>query len=121
MPFTAVLGATALAVGADEVRLRLEWDATRCTAGGLLHGGAMMGLADAAGGWSAFLNLPDGATGTATVDSTTHFLRGVSGGHVEAAARPLHVGRTMIVVDTEVHDADGRLVGRVTQTQAVLR
>ncbi|WP_214368179.1 PaaI family thioesterase [Pseudonocardia sp. H11422] len=121
MPFTAVLGATALVVGADEVRLRLEWDAMRCTAGGLLHGGALMGLADAAGGWSAFLNLPDGATGTATVDSMTHFLRGVSGGHVEAAARPLHAGRSMIVIDTDVRDAGGCLVGRVTQTQAVLR
>ncbi|GEL16860.1 PaaI family thioesterase [Pseudonocardia asaccharolytica] len=121
MPFTAVLGASALAAGPDAVRLRLDWDPTRCTAGGLLHGGALIGLADAAGGWSAFLNLPEGATGTATVDSTAHFLRGVSDGHVEATARPLHRGRTVIIIDTEVHDAAGRLVCRVTQTQAVLR
>ena len=78
MPFTAVLGATALKVGPDEVVLRLDWDATRCTSGGLLHGGALMALADAAGGWCAFLNLPDGATGTATVTSATNFLRPVT-------------------------------------------
>ncbi|MFC5996854.1 PaaI family thioesterase [Pseudonocardia hispaniensis] len=121
MPFTAVLGASAVAAEPDRVRLRLNWDPTRCTAGGMLHGGALIGLADAAGGWNAFLNLPEGATGTATVDSTTHFLRGVSGGHVEATARPLHRGRTVIIIDTEVRDAAGRLVCRVTQTQAVLR
>ena len=121
MPFTGVLGATALKVGPDEVVLRLDWDATRCTSGGLLHGGALMALADAAGGWCAFLNLPDGASGTATVTSATNFLRPVTEGHVEATACPLKLGRTMIVVDTELRDADGRLVARVTQTQAVLR
>jgi 1,4-dihydroxy-2-naphthoyl-CoA hydrolase len=121
MPFTAVLGATALKVGPDEVVLRLDWDATRCTTAGLLHGGALMALADSAGGWCAFLNLPDGATGTATVTSATNFLRPVTGGHVEATARPLNIGRTVIVADTELRDAEGRLAARVTQTQAVLR
>lgn len=120
MPFTALLGATVTAAGAGEVRLRLAWDATRCTAGGLLHGGALMGLADSAGGLCAFLNLPAGATGTATISSATNFLRGVRDGHVEAVARPLNTGRTVIVVDTELRDAAGKLVGRVTQTQAVL-
>ncbi len=121
MPFTALLGATAVAVAPDEVRLTLDWDPNRCTAGGVLHGGALMGLADAAGGLCAYLNLPDGATGTATVSSATNFLRAVREGHVEAVARPLHVGRTVIVVDTELRDAEGRMVARTTQTQAVQR
>jgi 1,4-dihydroxy-2-naphthoyl-CoA hydrolase len=121
MPFTAVLGATALRVAPEEVALRLGWDEGRCTSGGLLHGGALMALADSAGGWCAYLNLPEGATGTATVTSATNFLRPVTRGHVEAVARPLNLGRTVIVVDTELRDADGRLTARVTQTQAVLR
>lgn len=119
MPFTALLGATAVAVAPDEVRLRLEWDPSRCTAGGVLHGGALMGLADAAGGLCAFLNLPQGAGSTATITSATNFLRTVRDGHVEAVSRPLNVGRTVIVVDTELRDAGGGLVARVTQTQAV--
>ena len=121
MPFTALLGATARRVGPGEVVLRLDWDAGRCTSGGVLHGGALMALADAAGGLCAFLTLPDGARGTATVTSATNFLRPVPAGHVEAVARPLQVGRTVIVLDTELCDADGRLAARVTQTQAVLR
>ncbi|MGI5131768.1 PaaI family thioesterase [Pseudonocardia sp. CA-107938] len=121
MPFTQLLGATTVAVSKEEVRLRLDWDATRTTAGGALHGGALMGLADAGGGLCAFLNLPEGAVGTATISSATNFLRGVRDGHVEAVSRPLQVGRTVIVVDTEITDASGRLVARVTQTQAVQR
>jgi 1,4-dihydroxy-2-naphthoyl-CoA hydrolase len=121
MPFTALLGATVAAVAPAEVRLRLEWDGARCTAGGLLHGGALMGLADAAAGLCAFLNLPEGASGTATISSATHFLHGVRAGHVEASARPLQVGRTVVVVETDVRDGEGRAVAKVTQTQAVLR
>jgi 1,4-dihydroxy-2-naphthoyl-CoA hydrolase len=121
MPFTALLGATAVAVAPEEVRLRLDWAPERCTAGGVLHGGALMGLADAAGGLCAFLNLPAGATGTATVSSATNFLRAVRDGQVEAVARPLHLGRTVLVVDTALLDAADRLVARVTQTQAVQR
>ena len=121
MPFAATLGAEALAATPQEVRARVSWDESRCTSGGLLHGGLLMGLADACGGWCGFLNLPADASGTTTVESKTNFLRGVSAGHVEATSRPLHVGRSFVVVDTEIHDADGKLVARVTQTQAVLR
>jgi 1,4-dihydroxy-2-naphthoyl-CoA hydrolase len=120
MPFTKVLGATAVAADRDEVRLRLEWTPGRCTSGGLLHGGATLALADAAGGWAGFLNLPEGASGTATTSSSTHFLRPVTAGAVEASARVLHAGRTAIVVVVDVTDDRGRLTARVTQSQAVL-
>jgi 1,4-dihydroxy-2-naphthoyl-CoA hydrolase len=121
MPFTAVLGMRAIAASAQEVRARIDWDASLCTVGGNLHGGLLMALADTCGGWCAYLNLPADAAGTATVESKTNFLRGVSDGYVEAVARPLHVGRTFIVADTELRDSAGRLVARATQTQAVLR
>ena len=122
MPFAALIGAEAVSVSAEEVRLRLDWDPTRCTSGGLLHGGAVMALADTGGGWCASLNLPEGATGTATVESKTNFLRGVTSGAIESVSTVLHAGRLFVVVDTEVRDTTtGKLVGRVTQTQAVLR
>jgi uncharacterized protein (TIGR00369 family) len=120
MPFADVLGVDVLAASADEVRARIAWDERLCTAGGLLHGGALMSLADAAGAYCAFLNLPEGATGTATIESKTNFFRGVREGHVVATSTPLHRGRTTIVVETDLRDADGKHVARVTQTQAVL-
>jgi len=119
MPFTALMGTEALVAGPAEVRLRLPWAEQLCTASGVLHGGALMALADAAGAWCAHLNLPDGAR-TTTIESKTNFLRAAKADYVEAVARPLHVGRTTMVVDTEVRDADGKLVSRSSQTQAVL-
>jgi uncharacterized protein (TIGR00369 family) len=120
MPFSTLLGAEVVTAGKDEVRLRVSWAPERCTAGGVLHGGLLMALADTAGAWCAFLHVPDGAS-TTTVESKTNFLRGVRDGHVEAIARPLHVGRSFIVVDTELRDASDKLVAKVTQTQAVLQ
>jgi len=120
MPFGALLGVELDDASPVEVRGGLAWAPERCTAGGVLHGGALMGLADSLGGLCAYLNLPDGASGTATVESKTNFFRAVREGRVTAVARPLHVGRTFIVVQTDLHDDRGRHVARVTQTQAVL-
>jgi 1,4-dihydroxy-2-naphthoyl-CoA hydrolase len=120
MPFTGMLGATFTAAGADEVRARLAWKPELCTAGDLLHGGAVMALADSTGAACAVYNLPAEARGTTTIESKTNFLRGVRGGFVEATSRPLHVGRTVIVVETDVRDDSERLVARVLQTQLVL-
>ena len=119
-PFGGLLGIEWLAASPDEVTARLAWDESRCTAGGVLHGGAIMGLADTAGGLLAFLALPEGATATATLESKTNFFAPVRSGFVQATSRPLHRGRRTIVIDTEIHDDEGRLVARVTQTQVVL-
>jgi uncharacterized protein (TIGR00369 family) len=120
MPFAETLGLEVLAAAPGEVRARLAWAERLCTAGAILHGGALMSLADAAGAYCAFLNLPQGAGGTATIESKSNFFRAVREGHVDATSRPLHVGRTTIVVETDLHDATGKHVARVTQTQAVL-
>ena len=119
MPFAAGLGLVLDAAEPDEVRGRLAWTPELCTTGGLLHGGALMALADSLGGICAFLNLPPGAR-TATTSSATVFTRAVRDGEVTAVARPLHVGRTVIVVQTDLSDQTGRRVAQVTQTQAVL-
>jgi 1,4-dihydroxy-2-naphthoyl-CoA hydrolase len=109
-------------VGADPqlVELALDWRLELCTANGLLHGGVILALADTAGALIAFLNLPAGAS-TATIESKTNFFRAVRDGRVTATARPLHVGSSTIVAESEVRDASGRLAAKVTQTQAVLQ
>jgi 1,4-dihydroxy-2-naphthoyl-CoA hydrolase len=119
MPLTAVLGFEAVSAAPEEVVVRATWDESRCTAAGVLHGGVLMALADTAGAYCAFLNLPEGA-GTTTIESKTNFLRAVRSGTATATARRLHAGRTIVVVETEVRDDDGKLVTKTTQTQAVL-
>ena len=120
MPFAVELGIELVDARADEVRARLEWSARLCTTGGVLHGGVLMSLADTAGAMCAFLNLPPGGA-TSTIESKTNFFRAVREGHVEAVARPLHVGRSTVVVQTDLLDGSGRRVAQVTQTQAVLQ
>jgi 1,4-dihydroxy-2-naphthoyl-CoA hydrolase len=119
MPYAAALGITLDEATPQLARGSLAWSPERCTSSGVMHGGAIMSLADTVGAVCAFLNLPERAS-TATVESATNFFRGVRGGTLHAAARPLHVGRSFIVVRTELTDDDGRPVGQTTQTQAVL-
>lgn len=119
MPLAAELGIKLVEARADEVTLHVEWSERLCTTGGVLHGGVLMALADTAGALCAFLNLPPDSA-TSTIESKTNFFRAVRDGHVAAVARPLHIGRSTIVVQTELNDASGRRVAITTQTQAVL-
>jgi len=119
MPFAGRLGVEVDSASAEEVRGGIDYAPDLCTAGGILHGGVLMALADSLGAVCAYLSLPDGAT-TATIESKTNFFRAVREGRVTATSRPLHVGRTVIVVQTDLVDAAGRRVAQVTQTQAVL-
>jgi uncharacterized protein (TIGR00369 family) len=118
MPLGTTLGIRTFG-DAGEVDATIAWVPELCTAGGVLHGGVLMSLADTAGAVCAFLNLPPGAR-TVTIESKTNFLGAVREGDVLARARPLHVGSTTIVVETDVFDATGRRVARTSQTQAVL-
>lgn len=119
MPHAAALGVTLDAASADEVRGRMAWAPEKCTAGGALHGGVLMTFADSLGAACAFFNLPEGAQ-TTTLNSSTNFVRAVRDGEIVGIARPLHAGRTMIIVQTDVRDTDGRLIAQTTQTQAIL-
>ncbi|HVE93368.1 MAG TPA: PaaI family thioesterase [Acidimicrobiales bacterium] len=119
IPFGESLGMSLDSATPDEVRGTMPWREVLCTGAGLMHGGALMTFADTLGAVCAFLNLPPGA-GTSTIESKTNLFRGVRGGVVSGTATPLHVGRTTIVVQTDVRDEAGKRVALVTQTQAVL-
>ena len=119
IPYSVALGMTLDEATPQLVRGSLPWSPERCTTSGVMHGGAVMSLADTVGAVCAFLNLPAGA-GTATVQSATNFFRGVRDGTLHATAQPLHVGRSFIVVRTDLTDDQDRLAGQTTQTQAVL-
>jgi uncharacterized protein (TIGR00369 family) len=121
MPFAATLGIRADVYTPDQVVLSIDWAPALCTANGILHGGAIMALADSAGGTCAFLNLPHDATGTTSIESKTNFLGAVRSGAVTATATPLHRGSTTIVVETAVRDSTGKLIAKVIQTQLVLK
>jgi 1,4-dihydroxy-2-naphthoyl-CoA hydrolase len=120
VPLSVTLGITADTAGPEGVVLSLDWAENLTTGGGVLHGGIVMALADTSGAVCAFLNLPDGAGGTTTIESKTNFMAATRSGTVKAHSRPLHVGRRVIVVETEIRGDDGKLAAKTIQSQAVL-
>lgn len=118
MPYATTLGIQLHQATPALVTGSLAWTPERCTAGGILHGGAIMSLADTIGAVCAYLNLPDRAS-TATIDSTTRFYRPLRAGRLHAAARPAHIGRTLIAVTTDLTDDQDRLIAQTSQAQAV--
>ncbi len=118
MPYAGQLGMALTEAGPDRVVATLDWEQRLCTTAGIMHGGALMTLADTVGALAAFLGLPEGCT-TATITSTTQMFRPVTAGTVRAEAVPLHRGRTTITVQTSMRDSQDRLVAMTTQVQAV--
>ncbi|HTW34139.1 MAG TPA: PaaI family thioesterase [Rhizomicrobium sp.] len=119
-PFPQLMGVEILSAEPRRVTARMVVRPDLCTSGNILHGGAIMALADGLGGTAAFLNLPEGA-GTTTVESKTNFFAAAREGEtVTAETTPLHIGRRTSVWQTRISRADGKLVALVTQTQLVL-
>lgn len=119
MPFMQHCGIAVTMATREEVKGSLPFRPELCTTLGVIHGGALMGFADSLGAICAFLNLPQGAL-TSTIESKTNFFRPVTRGTVHGTTTPLHVGRTTIVVQTDLRDDAGKRVALVTQTQAVI-
>jgi uncharacterized protein (TIGR00369 family) len=121
LPFAELLGITLEILDADRIVAKMLVREDLCTLGGTLHGGAAMALADTAGAVATFVNLPEGARGTTTIESKTNFVGPAPVGMVvTAAATPVHRGRRTQVWQTRIETQDGKLVALVTQTQMVL-
>ena len=87
---------------------------------GIMHGGAIMALADNLGGTATTANLKEGQS-TTTIESKTNFFAAVPiGDTAYAECVALHRGRTTMVWQTRITRGDGRLCALVTQTQLVL-
>ncbi|MFT7651269.1 MAG: 1,4-dihydroxy-2-naphthoyl-CoA hydrolase [Limisphaerales bacterium] len=121
MPFANTLGIEVDVAEKDRVIGRLTVVESLCTTGKIMHGGAVMAFADTLGALGAFLNLPEGAKATTTIESKTNFLGPAPlGGEVIGECTPVHVGRRTSVWQTKLTRSDGKSVALVTQTQMVL-
>ena len=121
MPFSKLMGVRVTEASRERVVGELLVRADLCTAGGILHGGAIMAFADALGAIGGFLALPEGAGGTTTIESKTNFLAAAAEGEtVTGETTPVSLGRRLSVWQTRIRRADGKSVALVTQTQMVL-
>jgi len=118
--FPGLMGIRLLEVAAERVVAEMAVRPDLCTAGGILHGGATMAFADTLGAVGTVINLPPGK-GTTTTDSSTKFMAGARvGTTVKGESVALHRGRTTMVWQTSITNADGKLCAVVTQTQLIL-
>jgi uncharacterized protein (TIGR00369 family) len=120
LPFARLLGLELVTVTPDRVEAVLPVREELCTRPAVLHGGAVMALADTLGAIATVANLAEGAT-TTTIESKTNFFAAIPlGDTARAECTPLHRGRTTMVWQTRITRGDGRLAALVIQTQLVL-
>jgi uncharacterized protein (TIGR00369 family) len=120
LPFAQLLGIRLISAAPDCVRAEMTVKPELCTIPAIVHGGALMALADTLGACATVLNLTGGAS-TTTLESKTNFIAGAAvGSTVTGETTPLHRGRRTMVWQTRITAANGRLLAIVTQTQMVL-
>jgi uncharacterized protein (TIGR00369 family) len=118
--FAKLLGVELVSITPDRVEAVLQVRDDLCTRPAVLHGGALMALADTLGAIATVANIAEGAT-TTTIESKTNFFAAVLVGETaRAECTPLHRGRTTMVWQTKVTRSDGRIAALVIQTQLVL-
>jgi len=119
-PFADFLGFKITHISPEKVTAQLPARDELNNRFGIMHGGAIMALADNCGGTATTANLKDGQS-TTTIESKTNFFAAVPIGDVAyAECTPLHRGRTTMVWQTRITRGDGKLCALVTQTQLVL-
>jgi 1,4-dihydroxy-2-naphthoyl-CoA hydrolase len=120
LPFAKLLGLELVTVTPERVEAALRVREELCTRPAVLHGGALMALADTLGAIATVANLAEGTT-TTTIESKTNFFAAIPAGDTaRAECTPLHRGRTTMVWQTRVTRSDGRLAALVIQTQLVI-
>ena len=118
--FARLLGFRLVSAEPDEVLAELSVTEDLSNRNGVMHGGAIMALADNIGGTATMINLPQRKT-TTTLESKTNFLRPIRiGDTARARCVPLHKGRTTMVWQTTITRGDGKTAAIVTQTQVVI-
>lgn len=120
-PFSDSLGIVLISADRDGIDADMPATEALANRNGVLHGGAIMGLADHAGGSLAIMNLGPGEA-TTTIESKTNFLRPIRiGDTAHARSILLHRGRSTVIVQTTITRDDGKTAAIVTQTQMTLQ
>lgn len=109
-----------LEVGPDFIRAEMPVDERHVQPFGILHGGASVVLAETLGSIASTLTLGEGFAAVGLEVNANHVASVPNGETVSAMCRPLHIGRTTQVWQTEIRRADGRLACVSRLTTAVI-
>jgi uncharacterized protein (TIGR00369 family) len=87
---------------------------------GVLHGGAMVALAESVGSAACFIFLDTKNFMIRGLEISANHVRSLSSGDVFATAQFIHKGRTTQVWDIKLKDVEGRLISAVKLTTIAL-
>jgi uncharacterized protein (TIGR00369 family) len=77
---------------------------------GVLHGGATVALAETVASAAVSVLNRDANISTVGIEISANHVRSVSSGYVTATARPLHMGKTIQLLEISVVDDDDNLI-----------
>jgi uncharacterized protein (TIGR00369 family) len=121
--FPGDLGIEALEIEDEFARGRIVLERRHLHPGGFVHGGVWTGLGDTVAAWATFRNIPPGHDFTTIELKLNVFRAGVLGDEIVAEARPLHSGRSTVVIEVRIErlrDGDRKLAANLIVTQFVL-
>jgi uncharacterized protein (TIGR00369 family) len=120
-PVFLLFGMRGVEASEGEMTLAMPISDWLCNAFGVVYGGAVALLADAAMTLATGSTVP-AATAFSPLDMKVHFLRPVlpADGELTARARVLHRGRTIAVVTCEIIDPQHRLVAQASGSVLIL-
>jgi 1,4-dihydroxy-2-naphthoyl-CoA hydrolase len=122
--FPGDLGIEPLGIEDDHSRGRIVVDGRHLHPGGFVHGGVWTALGDTVAAWATFRNIPQGANFTTVELKLNVFAAGLPGDEIDAVARPLHAGRSTVVIEVRMErrreGAEPRLAANLIVTQFVL-
>ena len=109
------LGARITEAEPGRVVLELEAGPQHRHGGGVVQGGVITQIADAAMGMSLATLQEDGLWNT-TIELKINFIRPVVSGRVRAVGRVVEMRQTLLFGEADVLDEEGRLVARASST-----
>ena len=113
IPFVEHLGLELVALSDGEAELRIDLDSAHMNSWEVAHGGVVMTLLDVAMAHAA--RSEGAATGMATIEMKTSFLRPATG-ELRAVGRRLHRTATLAFCEAQLFDGHGRLCASASGT-----
>ena len=119
-PAAQLVGFRSVSFGDGKARFEMEADSRHHNPMGTVHGGILCTLADSAMGFAFASTLGPGESFT-TLEIKMNYLRPVFEGKLTAAAKVVHRGKMVGLVDCDVFNGEGKLVAHATSTCSVLK
>lgn len=119
-PIGNLLGWKIESLGDGEAVFSMEATSRHANRGGPVQGGVITALADTTTAVAFMTTLEEGES-TTNIELKINFLRPVFDDRLEATATVVERGRTIGLVQCDVHTSEGKLVARLSTTYMVLR